>query len=255
MKVLFFIMYEEILTKFGLIPNEAKVYEALLELGESSVQKISLKAGIHRRTVYDELKKLSDKGLVIESMIKGEKRFVCNNPNKLLEILKEKENMISSVMPGLKAKFEETPVEEEAKLYKGIEGVKNYLQDILDTGEDVYFIGAKAMWLDPRLKHFLANFKKERKKRGIKFYHIFDWEVKERQPEILRVVGRPYKFLPKEYSSPTMVDIFGPYVVTFIGVSPGQLPTEPIQFVMKSRKLADGYRQFWKFMWDNLPEE
>lgn len=247
--------HEEILTKFGLIPNEAKVYEALLQLGEAKVQDISLKANIHRRTVYDELKKLVEKGLVNESIVKGEKRFVATNPQRLIEILKEKEHMINSIMPQLKAKYDFKVEDEEAKLYKGIEGVKTYLQDILDTGEDVYFIGAKAMWLDPRLKHFLNRFKKERKKRKINFFHIFDYEVKEKSPEILKLVGKPYKFLPKDYSSPTMIDIFGPYVVTFIGVKPGQLPQEPIQFVMKSKKLAEGYKKFWKFMWDNLPEE
>ena len=85
--------------------------------------------------------------------------------------------------------------------------------------------------------------------------HLFDSEVKEQMPEILKLVGKPYKFMPKQYSSPTCVDIFGDYVVTFIGVKPGQLPEEPIQFVMKSRKLADGYRKFFQCMWDNYEEE
>ncbi|MCX6770061.1 MAG: hypothetical protein NT051_05290, partial [Candidatus Micrarchaeota archaeon] len=83
--------------------------------------------------------------------------------------------------------------------------------------------------------------------------HIFDYEVKEQKPEILKLVGKPYKFLPKNYSSQTSVDIFGDYVVTFVGVSPGILYDEPVQFVMKSRRLADGYRKFFQYMWDTLP--
>jgi hypothetical protein len=39
-------------------------------------------------------------------------------------------------------------------------------------------------------------------------------------------------------------------VVTFIGVSPGKLDEEPLMFVMKSRRLADGYRKFFEMMWD-----
>jgi hypothetical protein len=85
----------------------------------------------------------------------------------------------------------------------------------------------------------------------IKFTHLFDHEVKEKKPEILKVVGKPYKFLPKQYSSPTAIDIFGDYVVTFVGAKPGSLYEEPIQFVMKSRTLADGYRKFFQFMWDH----
>ena len=85
--------------------------------------------------------------------------------------------------------------------------------------------------------------------------HLFDYEVKEQKPEILGLVGKPYKFLPKKYSSPTAVDIFGDYVVTFVGTKPGRLYEEPIQFVMKSRKLADGYRKFFQFMWDSCAED
>ncbi|MBI2079252.1 hypothetical protein HYT84_00685 [Candidatus Micrarchaeota archaeon] len=82
--------------------------------------------------------------------------------------------------------------------------------------------------------------------------HIFDYEVKEQKPEILNLVGGPYKFLPKNYSSPTSVDIFGDRVVSFIGTRPGQLAEEPVQFVMKSRALAEGYKKFFQFMWDRL---
>jgi len=245
-------MYEEILTRFGLIPNEARVYESLLELGESSVQKISLKSKIHRRTVYDELKKLIDKGLVNESIVKGEKKFIATDPQRLIEILKEKEEMITNILPEMKLKYKSLQPNQEARFFRGIEGFKLYLQAILDEGKDVYFIGAKAFWLDPRLQHYLRHFDKERKKRGIKFFHIFDAEIKTQKSEILKLVGKPYKFLPKKYSSSTAIDIFGDYVVTFVGVKPGELEEEPIQFMLKSKKLAQGYKKYFEFMWDNL---
>lgn len=251
-------MYESILRDIGLSPNEARVYEALLSTGEASVQTISNKSGVHRRNVYDSLAKLIEKGLVSEVFVHGEKQFKSMEPRVLLSLLKEKEENINKILPALQAKHEAVQEDEQAYLYKGIEGVKNYLRDILKTKESVYFIGAKGMWLDPRLQHFLPQFERERKKLGIKFYHIFDHEVKKKLPEIMNLVGKPYKFLPKQYSSSTMIDIFGPYVVTFVShqaTVPGKLPDEPLQFVMKSKKLADGYRKFWQFMWDNLCEE
>lgn len=248
-------MYEEILRDIGLSINEARVYEALLNIGVASIQAASLKAGVHRRNVYDSMAKLMEKGLVSEVFIKGEKNFKAINPSRLLDFIKEKEEKITNILPEMQKKYGAIEEGEEAYMYKGIEGVKNYLNDILKEGKDVRFIGAKAMWLDPRLKHFLPNFQRERKKKGIKFYHIFDYDVKEEKPEILKFVGKPYKFLPKKYSSPTMVDIFGPYVVTFVGVKPGQFYEDPIQFVLKSQRLADGYRKFFQFMWDNLAQE
>ena len=122
----------------------------------------------------------------------------------------------------------------------------------METKETVYFIGAKGFWLDERLKYFIPKFQNERKKLGIKFMHIFDHEVKEKKPEILKFVGKPYKFLPKKYSSNTAVDIFGDYVVTFTGVEVGKLGNDPVQFVVKSKRLADGYKKFFRFMWNML---
>ncbi|MFC1752337.1 TrmB family transcriptional regulator [Thermoproteota archaeon] len=248
-------MYEEILREIGLSQNEARVYEALLHTGEASVQEISLKAKVHRRNVYDSLSKLVEKGLASEVFIKGEKNFKAINPRRLLELVKEREDKLNLIVPEMQKKFEAVEEKEEAYFYRGVEGFKNYLQDILTTKETVYFIGAKAFWLDPRLKHFLPRFERERKKLGIKLMHLFDYEVKEQKPEILELVGKPYKFLPKKYSSPTAIDIFGDYVVAFVGVKAGELYEEPVQFVMKSRPLADGYRKFFQFMWDNCNEE
>jgi sugar-specific transcriptional regulator TrmB len=249
------IMYEELLKELGLSPNEAKIYETLLKLGEASVQLISNKSKIHRRNVYDALSKLIDKGLVSEVFIKKEKNFKSINPRRLLELLKEKEERLKEAIPEMQEKILENSGKEEAYFYRGIEGFKNYLQDILKTKETVYFIGAKAFWLDERLKHYLKHFDRQRKELGIKFKHIFDYEIKSKKPEILRFVGKPYKFFPKEYSSSTAVDIFGPYVVTFVGVSPGKLDEEPLMFVMKSEKLANGYRKFFEFMWDKCSEK
>jgi sugar-specific transcriptional regulator TrmB len=148
-------MYEELLREIGLSPNEARVYESLLHTGEASVQTIALKSKVHRRNVYDSLSKLMEKGLASEVFIKGEKNFKAINPRRLLELIKEKEEKINKFLPEMQKKYEAVEEKEEAYLYKGIEGFKNYLQDILKTKETVYFIGAKAFWLDEKLKHFL----------------------------------------------------------------------------------------------------
>jgi sugar-specific transcriptional regulator TrmB len=244
-------MHEDILKEVGLSTNESKIYETLLRLKEAPIEDIAAKSKVHRRNVYDSLAKLLEKGLISEVFIEKKKYYRAISPTRLMDILLEKESKLKTVLPELETRFKRVEVEERAYIYKGIEGFKNYLQDILDVGETVYFIGAKAFWLDPRLRHFLPKFDRERRRKGIKFMHLFDHEVKEKKPEILKLVGKPYKFMPKKYSSPTAVDIFGDHVVTFVGVKPGYLHEEPIQFVMVSRRLADGYRKFFQFMWDH----
>src|SRR3989338_7094178 len=231
-------MYEELFRESGLSVNEARVYESLLEVGELSVQEISFKCGVHRLNVYDSLNKLVGKGLASEGVIKSQKYFKAAPPRRLVDLLQGKVARLTQALPELEAKFSTFVEKDEIYLYKGIEGFKNYLQDILRTRETVYFMGAKAFWLDPRLKHYVSRFNKERRKLGIKFVHIFDCEVKEKVPEILKLVGKPYKFLPKKYSSQMAIDIFGPYVVTFVGVDVGRLQDQPLQLVTKSKAFA-----------------
>ena len=48
----------EILRKIGLSEGEIKVYNALLDLGTSSLNQIHEKTGIERRNIYDILNKL-----------------------------------------------------------------------------------------------------------------------------------------------------------------------------------------------------
>jgi predicted transcriptional regulator len=248
-------MYQELLQKIGLSLNESRVYEALLYLGEVNVNKISVRSKVHRRNVYDSLNKLIEKGLASETFIKGERLFKAIDPERLKERIKEQEAALDTFLPDMKKLYKAVESDAGVYFFRGVEGFKNYLQLILEQKQTVHFIGAKAFWLDPRLKHYLRHFHEERKKCGIKFKHLFDYEIKKEKPEILEIVGKPYKFLPKKYSSATAVDIFGDYVVTFVGVKPGELYDEPLQFILKSKMLADGYRKFFQFMWDNCPEE
>lgn len=207
------------------------------------------------RNVYDSLNKLIEKGLASETFVKGEKLFKAIDPERLKERIKEQESALDTVLPDMKKLYKSVEPDAEAYFFRGVEGFKNYLQLILEQKQTVYFIGAKAFWLDPRLQHYLRHFDEERKIRGIKFMHLFDHGVKKQKPEILKLVGKPYKFLPKKYSSATAVDIFGDYVVTFVGVKPGELYEEPLQFVLKSKLLAEGYRKFFQCMWDHCHEE
>ncbi|MFH1520808.1 MAG: helix-turn-helix domain-containing protein [Candidatus Micrarchaeota archaeon] len=245
-------MYENTLTKIGLTINEVKVYEALIRMGQAPIEKIAARSGVHRRNIYDSIAKLLDRGLISELVVLGKKNYIPRDPSRLVDILTEKQNELGTILPSLQEEYRKVRENEEAYFYRGIEGFKNYLNDILEQKETVYFMGAKAFWLDPRLQYFLPKFDTERKKLGIKFMHIFDYEVKKKKPEILEFVGKPYKFLPKQYSSPTAVDIFGDYVVSFTGVEVGKLGDNPVQFVVKSRRLADGYKKFFRFMWDML---
>lgn len=241
-----------ILEDLGLSPNEAKIYETLLGAGKVSINSLAVESNVHRRNVYDNIDKLIKKGLAAEEFVSGTRFVRAINPSRLLDIVREKEAKVNSVLPELQGMFERKARKDETVIYRGIEGFKNYLNDILEANQTVYFIGAKAFWLDERLKYFLPKFDRQRIKQGIHFRHIYDHEVKTLSPGILRLRMNEYKFFPPEYSSSVAIDIFGDHVTTFYGVSPGHLAAEPVQFTVVSEKLSDGYRKYFNFMWERL---
>lgn len=247
-------MYEGIFTEIGLSPNEAKMYETMLSEGEMTVGEVALKSKIHRRNVYDAMNRLIEKGLVFQVLGTGENHYRPVDPAKLMELVDEKRVKLEGVLPRLEVLFKARPEQEASYIYKGIEGFKNYLRDILSVREDVCFIGAKGAWFDPRLQPFLSRFLVDAKKRGVKYRHIFDHEVRQCESTVLKAVGKPYKFFPKKYSTSSMVDVFGDRVVLFTGAGLTTIDDDITIFVIVSRPMADSYRTWFQFMWDFCPE-
>ena len=124
-------MYEEILKDIGLSPNEAKIYEALVGLGEASVNTISVKTKINRSNIYDAMERLVEKGLASDIFTKKEKLYKAAHPNRVKEIVEEKLSIIKKILPDLTKKFETDHEEEEAFFYRGIHAYKNYMFQIL----------------------------------------------------------------------------------------------------------------------------
>lgn len=244
--------------KLGLSLNEAKVYESMLNLGEVNVNTIAMKSGVHRRNVYDSLNKLMEKGLVSQYVVKGERHFRAIDPKRLRTLVNEKQDMLEKMLPEMKKRFLTQKEEERAYIYRGVAGFKNYMQDILDTGEDVYCIGAKGGWFDPRLETFRQRFYREFEKKKINAYHLFDQEMKKfvgkQADSAVKHHRQQARFLPSDASTNCAIDIFGDRVVTFTGLDVNRLSDDLVQFVMVSRKLSEGYKKWFWYMWDKAEE-
>jgi len=249
-------MFTEIFEQIGLSPNEAKIYETLLSAGEIGVAEISLKAKVHRRNVYDAINRLVEKGLVFRIFEKGENQFRAVTPDKLGEVLEEKQKKLSGVMPSLRKLYGSKPLHEAAFIYKGREGYKNYLRDLARVAEDTYFLGAKGLWFTPWVeRQYLEDYQAAMKRKDKKYFTLYDNRVKEKLPQAFKNVGGDYKILPKKYSAPGVTDVFGDHVVTFTSVDVGNVGEDVTIFVMINPELAETYRTWFKMIWDFCPKE
>ena len=246
-------MFEPILEQFGLAKNEAIIYEVLLKQGESSVATISRKSNVHRRNVYDSLQRLMEKGLVFEGISKHENLYRGVSPQKLQDLLEEKKIILDRSMPHMLSMFESNSQETQLYVYRGSEGWKNYFRDIVSVKEDFYCIGGKGAWLDARTESYFPIFLKGLEEANIQMHHLFDADIAEKIPEILKYVGPQYKFFPAEYSTQASVDIFGDRVAITSKVKSGGFTEDDFTLtVIINPQIADAFRTWFKFMWESL---
>ncbi len=245
------LMHQKLLEELGLSPNEAKIYETLIERGESSVSDISVAAKIHRRNAYDAIQRLLNKGLCFQIFSAVENKYNAVTPDKLKEIIAEKEKGLLKALPDLKKKFGERFVPEEAYIYRGLEGQKNIWRDLIKTGTDSYAVGAKGGWFEPKLEASRIAFFKEAGRKKIKFFQLFDHEIKVVDPGFPKKFpgNLQYRFLPKEYSTNSLIHVFGDYFITYTGLEVKELSDNTVFFIIKSKNLAESYRTWFWYMW------
>lgn len=89
------------LKDIGFDEKDAKVYFALLKLGQSGSSAVIKEAELHGQFVYNSLKRLEKAGLVSVSVQNGRNKYLAASPYKILNRIKEKERLASEVIEDL----------------------------------------------------------------------------------------------------------------------------------------------------------
>ena len=245
-------MYAETLQELGLSLNEARIYEALLELGEATVSDLSTRTNIHRRNIYDAINRMVEKGLATPIVGSKDSKYIPVQPGKFLEMVEEKKTRLEAILPEMQDLFEKRKGEEGIYILRGVEGYKNLLRDVLQKKENTYSIGANDLWVDPRLKTFVKGFMEETRKSNIKFYVLWDSTAKQQEKLIKKYPNIASRFLPPKYKSAAEIHIYADRVVIIQTGGKFEKIEGPITvFMIVSQRLADSYKQWWQFMWDN----
>lgn len=131
----------DILKKIGLNKTESAVYLSLVEMGPSTVFKISKKASIHRPLIYKALPNLEERKLVT-SFLKGKHTFYnAEPPSKLEEIFNDLRNDFFEMLPELEDQYSTRNLKPIIRFLEGKEGIKNVYLDIvtiLNKGDSFY---------------------------------------------------------------------------------------------------------------------
>jgi sugar-specific transcriptional regulator TrmB len=130
------------LKKLGFSDKSAKLYLVLLSLGPSSVRKLAESTGLNRGIIYEILKDLQEMGVVKYYKEETKQLFVAEDPEKLREIiwqreqeLKEMGNGLNKLIPELQALYNPGGDRPVAKYYTH-EEISLILEDVLKTCDD-----------------------------------------------------------------------------------------------------------------------
>lgn len=246
-----FMEIERVLQKSGFTQNEVKVYLTLLQSGKATSYMIVKEATISSGKIYETLDKLVAKGLVSYVIIRGRKYFKASNPERLLDYIKKREQEIHEerreiehIIPKLRHWRKITEDKTNAELYEGISGIKTVYELMLreaGSGSTILIVGAPKEAGD-KLDVYFDNFNRRRIEKNIQLKIILNYGH-PREKKLKSIPQTQVKVFQKEIVTPAWITIFDDYVATF------NLAEKPIVFLIKDKKIANSYKEYFQLMW------
>ncbi len=232
------------LEQLGLSRTEAKVYLAILKLGSGTGSEIAGKADVFRRNAYDALKKLIEKGLV-SSVIKDKTYYSVARPEKLYDVLKEKEHILEGVLPKLNELYAHPKIKQKVFFYEGKQGVKTVMNEIIKENRDWLVFGASGKTKEA-FGEWIDFWEKKRVKADIKAKIIMaDTPAGRKRGKEIKVLGlTKVKVYPGRFASPVSTYVFGGRMA-FVFWS----EIEPLAILVDSKEIADANRKYFNALW------
>lgn len=239
---------EKTLEELGFSKNEAKVYLTLLNLGSSAAGIIAEKSRVYRTNVYEALNRLIEKGLVSYIFKGHQKLFQAEEPSKILNILKEKEDSFRKILPQL-SMDSKLGKKDKVSIYEGYNGIKAIMDDILkqkietDSFNEVVTFGIpRDMVL--RVQNFIKQYHKRRIELKLYQKHLYDENAQRR---IAFLNKQPYTeaaYLPNAINSPATTVVYGNKVGFFIWSDP------ILSVLIESKRMAEMYKKYFDILYD-----
>lgn len=238
-------MDEEIkksLHSLGLSDKEIYVYIALLELGESPVNKITERSELNRVTVYPVLKSLIEKGFVSKFLMERKSHFKAIMPNQILEIIKEKEESIKEALPKLNAISHSIKSTTSVELFKGSKGISSFLEKLYSGDEKEFWAYGNGELIDEMIKYQSLHGRKLRINKKIKMNIIVNPIKREylENPEYAKLTKIKFNSKLKDIN---VYIVFGKKLVGIF-----ELTKELSAIIIENEEIAN----YHKFIYDGL---
>jgi len=237
---------EKALGRAGLNDKQTKVYLACLELGASSVKKISQKAGLIRTTVYEILEGLKQKGFVNTFLNKTVRYYSAEEPEQIIRLAENNIEALKNVLPELRALGGEAKQRPAVRFYQGREGIKLIMEEILKEAKELISFGS-ADDLFREMGEYQQIFVKRRVENKIPLRVILRDTPKARERKNLEIQQlRQVRLLSTETDFNGLIFIWGNKIAMF------SFKNDLVGVVIESKILAETERGLLNGLWDKI---
>jgi sugar-specific transcriptional regulator TrmB len=244
-------LQEEDLMGIGFTKNESRVYLTLARYDSTDAHTMIKETKFHKKTVYENLDKLITKGLVSYITEKGRKIFKIENPENLIDEIEKQEDLLQKrklksqdIVAEIKKLQKKTKTVSDAKIYRGLKGLKTLYAELISNGKEYLCFGAPQESIDIIGDAFWRNFNVKLRENKIKTRMIFNHSIKAygetMQSKIIEI-----RYFDEDFDPLTETDIQDDKVAFVVWKE------EPVAFVIQDRIIADNYREFFEQMWKN----
>jgi HTH-type transcriptional regulator, sugar sensing transcriptional regulator len=242
------------LKKLGLSDREIEIYLFGLGAGPTTAQNIANYTKIKRPTVYVDLERLKQFGLINQSFKGKKKLFEMAPPEKLLRLIeKEKEEIeekeigIKNIISGLKAIASKSEFASEVRIFEGFEEAENIISEFAKIKSPTYTISSGTYLEKSKWANFMKNIASIRERRKNKIFIITDPHPLEIKLFLMEDTdAREYRFLPAGIKLPSMMFICEDRIALISMKEPYN------SILIKNRTIAEMQKIMFDIIWQSL---
>ncbi|GEM_PF-874541 len=228
----------------GFSAKEARVYAALLSLGEADATHVAKVSGVKRTNVYPLLEHLKERGYVSEVGGKKIRAFVPSDPTKVFRQLENSTKMFREMLPFLQAYVQRSGALPRIQYFEGKEAVTSVYHDIHHY-KDVCFINSIAHHAEifpDEVRYWEKVFAGDNFRITARSLHT---DTPADRAFVAQVSKKKFqaRFFPKGIDFVMDFSIYG----DMIGIS--SVTKEPFIVVIQSKDLADSMRTIFNLLW------
>jgi hypothetical protein len=200
--------------------------------------------------VHRALNSLIEKGL-INFVLEGKIRtYQATQPENFLDFIDDKKKKFEQIIPELKKIESFAGKEETATVYKGIRGVKEAYNIMINLeGKEYLTFGGGPPCVDTMGLAWWLNLHERRIEKKLPSRQVFDEVVMPMGGyEIASKKLTNIRYLSKDFAQ------FQETVIVGDVVSINVFTKNPYSMIIKDKSVADGYRKYFEFLWSQAKE-